>query len=136
MLHEVYNPSLPLDYYELVEDCGVEKNANINVLKENKEKYLKPFEYVEAQVNVLDEVPRSYSHQRNSKLDQTRCITKTKDREFVDSEAARLLFEECAFCEEEGHAIMDCPFVHFHIKIGIARHVELQNVATTLMDQP
>jgi hypothetical protein len=119
-----------------VEDWEVEKNANINVFKENKEKYLRPFEYVEAQVNVLDEVPQSYSHQRNSKLDQTRCITKTKDCEFVDSEAARLLFKVCAFCEEEGHAIMDCPFVHFHIKISIARHVELQNVATTLMDQP
>ncbi len=24
----------------------------------------------------------------------------------------------------------------FHIKVGIARHVELQNVAITLMDQP
>ncbi len=24
----------------------------------------------------------------------------------------------------------------FHIKVGIARHVELQNVAKTLMDQP
>jgi hypothetical protein len=31
----------------------------------------------------------------------------------------------CAFCEEEGHVIMDCPFVPFHIKVGITRHVEL-----------
>jgi hypothetical protein len=31
---------------------------------------------------------------------------------------------------------MDCPFVPFHIKISIARHVELQNVARALMDQP
>jgi hypothetical protein len=30
---------------------------------------------------------------------------------------------------------MDCPFVPFHIRIGIVRHVELQNVAGTLMDQ-
>jgi hypothetical protein len=30
---------------------------------------------------------------------------------------------------------MDCPFVPFHIKTCIARHVELQNVARTLMDQ-
>jgi hypothetical protein len=36
----------------------------------------------------------------------------------------------------EGHEIMDCPLVPFHIRIGIARHVELQNVATTVMDQP
>jgi hypothetical protein len=41
-----------------------------------------------------------------------------------------------AFLEEEGHVIMDCPFVPFHIKVGIARHVELQNVARALIDQP
>jgi hypothetical protein len=41
-----------------------------------------------------------------------------------------------AFCEEKGHVIMDCPFVPFHIRTCIARHVELQNVAGTLMDQP
>ncbi len=44
----------------------------------------------------------------------------------------RLLSKVCAFYEE-GHAITDCPFVPFHIKIGIARHVELQNVAGALM---
>jgi hypothetical protein len=37
---------------------------------------------------------------------------------------------------EERHAIMDCPFVPFHIKTNIVRHVELQNEARTLMDQP
>jgi len=42
----------------------------------------------------------------------------------------------CAFCEEEGHVIMDCPFVPFHIRTSIVRHVELQNVAGALMDQP
>jgi hypothetical protein len=31
---------------------------------------------------------------------------------------------------------MDCPFVPFHIRAGIARDVELQNVVNTLMDQP
>jgi hypothetical protein len=41
----------------------------------------------------------------------------------------------CALCEEEGHAITNCPFLPFHIKASIARHVELQNVARTLMDQ-
>jgi hypothetical protein len=30
---------------------------------------------------------------------------------------------------------MDCPFVPFHIKASIVRHVELQNVAWALMDQ-
>jgi hypothetical protein len=30
---------------------------------------------------------------------------------------------------------MDCPFVPFHIKVGIARHVKLQNMAVALMDQ-
>jgi hypothetical protein len=31
---------------------------------------------------------------------------------------------------------MDCPFVPFHIKVGITRHLELQNVVGALMDQP
>jgi hypothetical protein len=31
---------------------------------------------------------------------------------------------------------MDCPFVPFHIRINIVKHVELQNVAGTLLDQP
>ncbi len=53
----------------------------------------------------------------------------------MDSEMVRLLSKVCAFCEEEGHAIMDCPFVPFHIRIDIVKHVELQNVARTLMDQ-
>jgi hypothetical protein len=48
----------------------------------------------------------------------------------------RLLSKVCAFCEEEGHAIMDCPFVPFHIKACVVKHVELQNVARTLIDQP
>ncbi len=86
-------------------------------------------------MNVLDELPLSYSHERNLELDQTRCTTKTKDHESMDLEVAKLLSKVCAFCEEEGHVIMDCPFVPFHIRIGITRHVELQNVAITLMDQ-
>ncbi len=57
--------SASLDYYEPVEDYEVEENININVFKKTKENYLRWFEYVEAQVNVLDEVPQSYSHQRN-----------------------------------------------------------------------
>jgi hypothetical protein len=87
-------------------------------------------------VNVLDEVPQSYSHQGNPKLDQTRYTIKTQDHEFLDLEMVRLLSRVYALCEEEGHAIMDYPFVPFHIRANIARHVELQNVARTLMDQP
>jgi hypothetical protein len=82
-------------------------------------------------VNALDEVPKSYSHQGNLKLDQTRHIVETWDHEFVDSEMIKLLSKVCAFCEKEGHAIMDYPFVPFHIRMGITRHVELQNVAGT-----
>jgi hypothetical protein len=48
----------------------------------------------------------------------------------------KLFLKVCAFSEKEGHVIMDCPFVPFHIKTGIAKHVGLQNVAGTLMDQP
>jgi hypothetical protein len=29
---------------------------------------------------------------------------------------------------------MDCPFVPFHIKVGIVNHVELWNVARALID--
>jgi hypothetical protein len=69
-------------------------------------------------------------------LDQPRYIAETWDHEFVDLEMMRLLSRVCAFCEEERHAIMDCPFVPFHIKAGITRHVELQNVTRTLIYQP
>jgi hypothetical protein len=48
----------------------------------------------------------------------------------------KLLSKVCAFCEKEGHAIMDCPFVAFHIKVSIVRHVDLENVVGALMDQP
>jgi len=54
----------------------------------------------------------------------------------MDSEIAILFSKVYEFYEEEGHAIMDCPFVHFHIKESIVRHVELQIMARTLMDQP
>jgi hypothetical protein len=43
----------------------------------------------------------------------------------VDLEVTRLFSKVCAFCEEERHAIMDCPFVHFHIRADIVKHVEL-----------
>jgi hypothetical protein len=69
-------------------------------------------------------------------LDQTRYTTKTQDHEYVDLEMIRLLSKVCVFYEGKGHVIMDCPFVPFHIRASIARHVELQNVARTLMDQP
>jgi len=36
----------------------------------------------------------------------------------------KLLSRVCAFYEEEGHVIMDCNFVPFHIIVGIAKHVE------------
>ena len=85
---------------------------------------------------MLDEVPQSYSHQGNPKLDQTRYTIETRDHKYEDTEVAVLFSRIYAFCKEEGHAIMDCPFVPFHIRIGITRHVELQNVARTLIDQP
>jgi hypothetical protein len=84
---------------------------------------------------VLDEVPQSYSHQGNLELDQTTYTIKTQDHEYVDLEVIRLFSRVCALCEEKGHVIMDYRFVPFHIKLGIARHVELQNGGRTLMDQ-
>ncbi len=53
----------------------------------------------------------------------------------MDLEIARLFLKVCGFYEKERHAIMDCPLVPFHIKIRITKHVELQNVARTLMNQ-
>jgi hypothetical protein len=84
---------------------------------------------------VLDEVLQLYSNQRNPKLDQTRYTTETHDHEYVDLEEIKLFSKVFALFEEEGHVIMDCPIVPFHIKTCIARHVELQNVARTLIDQ-
>jgi len=73
---------------------------------------------------VLDEILQSYSHQRNLKLDQIRYTTKTWDHEYVDLKMVKLLLKVYAFYEE-GHVIMDCPFVPFHIRASIAKHVEL-----------
>ncbi len=78
-------------------------------------------------MNALDEVPQ---------LDQTRRTTKTHDHEYVDLEMIKLLSKLSAFCEEEKHAIMDNPFVPFHIRINIARHLEFQNMVGTTIDQP
>jgi hypothetical protein len=36
----------------------------------------------------------------------------------------KLFSKVCALCEE-GLVIMDCPFMPFHIKASIVRHVEL-----------
>jgi len=127
--------SASLDYYDPVEDYEVEENTNINVFKKIKENYLRSSEYAKAHVNVLDEAPQSYSHQRNQELDQTRYKIETRDHEYVDTKVAILFSRVYAFSEEEGHAIMDCAFVPFHIIIGFAKHVELQNVVVTLMDQ-
>ncbi len=43
----------------------------------------------------------------------------------MDLEMVKLLSKVYAFCEEEKHAIMNCPFVPFHIKVGIVKGVEL-----------
>jgi hypothetical protein len=117
-----------------VEDWEAEENTNINVFEETKENYLWSSKYAKAHVNVLDEIPQSYSHQGNPKLDRIKYTTKTWNHEFVDSEVTILLSKVCAFCEE-GHAIMDCPFVPFHIRACTVKHLELWNVARTLMDQ-
>ncbi len=106
------------------------------MVEEIGENYLQSFEYAKAHMNVLDEIPLSYSHQGNLELNQTSYTTKTWDYELVDLEVAKLLSKVYAFCEEEGHVIMDCPFAPFHIRTCIVRHVELHNVARTLMDKP
>jgi hypothetical protein len=65
------------------------------VVEEIEENYLRSSEYAKAHVNVLDEVPQSYSHKRNLELDQIRYIIKTQDHEYVDSEMVILLSKVC-----------------------------------------
>jgi len=103
----------------------LDENTNVDVFKEIKENYPRSSKYAKAQVNVLGEVPKSYSHQGNLEFDQSRYTIKTWDHKSMDLEMIRLLSKAYAFCEEEGHAIMDCPFMPFHIKTSITRHVEL-----------
>ncbi len=57
-------------------------------------------------------------------MDQTRYTIKKRDHEYVELEMVGLLIRVCAFYEER-NAIMDCPFVFFHFKTNIAKHVEL-----------
>ncbi len=45
-------------------------------------------------MNVSDEVPQSYLHQRNPELDQTRYTIETKDREYVDLDIYIYYFQE------------------------------------------
>jgi hypothetical protein len=47
------------------------------------------------------------------------------DHESLDLEMIMLFSRVYSFCEEEGHVIMDCPFVPFHIRACIVRHLEL-----------
>ncbi len=61
-------------------------------------------------------------------MDQIKHVAKTHDHEFEDLKMIRLLSKVCAYCEEEGHVIIDCPFVPSHIRVGIVKHMELQNV--------
>ncbi len=103
----------------------MEENTNIDMFEETKENYLQSSKYVEAHLNVLDEIPHSYSHQGNLKLDETMYTVETWDHESMDSKVVRLLSKVCAFYEEEIHAIMDCPFVPFHIETNITKHMEI-----------
>ncbi len=103
----------------------MDENTNVDVFEETKENYPRSSEYAKTQVNALDEVLQSYSYQGNLELDQTRHTTKTRDHEYVDLKMIMLLSKVYAFYEEKGHAIMDYPFVPFHIRVGIVKHVEL-----------
>ncbi len=41
----------------------MDENINVDVFEETKENYPRSSEYAQAQVNALDELPQSYSHQ-------------------------------------------------------------------------
>jgi hypothetical protein len=74
--------------------------------------------------------------QGNLECDQTKHTTETQDHKSMNSKMIKLLSKVCELCEEKKHAIMDCLSVPFHIITCISRHVELQNVAQALIDQP
>ncbi len=78
----------------------MDENTNVNVFEKIEENYPRSFEYVEAQVNALDEIPQSYSYQGNLKLDQKRHVAKKRDHEYVDLGMIMLFSKVCAFCEE------------------------------------
>ncbi len=48
--------STSLVYYEQMEYLEVDENTNVDVFEEIEENYPRSFKYVEAHVNVLDEV--------------------------------------------------------------------------------
>jgi hypothetical protein len=75
----------------------VRENTNIDVVEKTKENYLQSSKYVKTHVNVLDEVPYSYSDQGNIELDQTKYTFETRDHEFMDLEVVILLSKVCAF---------------------------------------
>ncbi len=62
MLQEVYNPSLctslhlHITIYEPMEHWEVDENTNVHVFEETKENYPQLPKYVEAHVNVLDDI--------------------------------------------------------------------------------
>jgi hypothetical protein len=45
------------NYCELMEHLEVNENTNVDVFEKTKENYPRSYEYVEAKVNMLDEVP-------------------------------------------------------------------------------
>ncbi len=58
-------------------------------------------------------------------MGQPKYIIERWDHEPMDSKMVRLISRVCEFCVEEGHAIMDYPFVPFHIKANILSDMEL-----------
>ncbi len=100
------------DYYKPVEHWEVDKNTNVDVFEEIEENHPRSFQYVEAQVNALDEISQSYLHQGNTKLDQPRYVAETRVHESTDLKMIKLISKACAFYEE-GHVVMDCPFFVF-----------------------
>jgi len=70
---------------------------------------------------------------RKSRVASNKVYSQNTYHEYVDSKMVKLLSRVCTLYEEEGHAIMDCLFVPFHIRTNIVKHVELHNVAGKLI---
>jgi hypothetical protein len=94
----------------------------VSVFEEIEENYPQPSKYAKAQVNALDEVSQSYSHQENPKLDQTRHTIETQDHESMDSKMIRLLLSVVDFImkkDMQSWIVLLCFFTSEQVLLGM-----------------
>jgi hypothetical protein len=83
-------------------------------------------------MNVLDEIPQSYSHQENLELDQTKYIIKTRDHEYGFA-GSQITFKSLGILWRRT-CNYGLSFCAFFTSEQVLLDVELQNVVGALMD--